>query len=201
MTPKLICLLLTFFLAGWARADEMLRPRLDGKIELRLSSVPARGTKARLEIDRFLQLNPDVTVRSVSGMHVENLDESQLFLGMAADTAPDVFDGSLREIQTYYVQRFCYPLNEFYDRDRADVLPVQPNVEGVVYQDGKLIALPYFYKVMALLHRRDLFEKYLGRDYQEPARDWDEWFRWSLKLTRPEIGQYGMSVYGGGWFW
>ncbi|MBI4027228.1 MAG: extracellular solute-binding protein [Verrucomicrobia bacterium] len=197
------CILLIglFGPAGVGLGVEPSRTLQPGKIVLQLAEVPPPGGKERAEFDLFLKLNPDIILRSATGITVENVGEAHLFLAMAADRAPDVFKGALRDVQTYYQQGFLYPLDDFYNRDKAQLPSIQANVAPVIYQNGRLVALPAFYKVMALLHRRDLFEKFIGRDTDRPPRDWDEWFRWSLKLTRPEEDLYGMSIRGGAWLW
>ncbi len=181
-----------------AQAQE-LRPKVDGKTELRLASVPEPGQAGREEIDLFLSLNPDITLKQTDGISVEGVDQSRLFLGMAAGSAPDVFYGSIADVLTYHHQNFLAPVTDLYERDKAQLLPIKESLKPILYQDGELIAVPQFYKVMALAMRKDMLEERLGESGDRAPKDWDEWFDWALKLTVPEKGIYGLALYGGTW--
>lgn len=176
------------------------RPKVNGKTVLRLSKVPMPGERSRAEFDLFLAQNPDITLEQAQGLAIEGMgSQSQLLLAMAAGSGPDVFYGALSDIGSYYAQRFVGPVTDLYQRDQKEMVPILDQVKSSLYYDGELYAVPQFYKVMALGNRRDYLNKYLGVNGDEPPRNWDEWFRWCLKLTRPEHGIYGLGIYGGAW--
>ena len=199
MIPRLVaaaCLLV--LLLPTARSQE-LRPKEDGKTVLRLANVPEPGQSGREEIDLFLSLNPDITLKQTEGLSVEGVNQSRLFLAMAAGSAPDVFYGAIADVLTYYHQHFLAPITDLYERDKASLLPIKESLKPVLYQDGELIAVPQFYKVMALAMRKDMLEERLGESGNRSPKDWDEWFQWCLKLTEPEKGIYGLALYGDTW--
>jgi len=180
-------------------ADQALRPKVDGKTVLRLPEFPKPGQPGRAEVDLFLARNPDIVLQQSQGIAIEGMSQSQLLLAMAAGTGPDVFYGSLSDVESYHAQRFVAPLTGLYKRDRDELLPIMDSVKPILYQDGELIAIPQFYKVMALGNRRDLLTRYVGVNGDEAPTDWDEWFQWCLKLTHPDEGIHGLALYGGSW--
>ncbi len=182
-----------------ANATQPLRPKIDGKTVLRLPSFPKPGEKGREEIDLFLARNPDIILQHTEGLSVEGLGSSALLLAMAAGTGPDVFYGALSDVESYHAQRFVAPLTDLYERDKASLLSVTDEIRSILYQDGELIAIPQFYKVMALGNRRDLLTRYVGVNGDHPPKDWEEWFQWCLKISHPNEGIYGLGLYGGSW--
>ena len=72
------CLVLLLLLVPCAFADAPARPREDGKVVLRLGGLPTAGTRGWEEYARVHKLNPDIKLKSVTGITVEGITESKL---------------------------------------------------------------------------------------------------------------------------
>src|SRR5438046_1974738 len=73
---------------------------------------PASVTR-RAIFDEFQRRNPDLRVVNAAGLQVAgNQPDAPLLMGMAGDTAPDVFYVNFRQMTNYIEQGFCRPLDD-----------------------------------------------------------------------------------------
>ena len=104
-------------------------------------------------------------------------------LGLAAQSAPDVYKAWFHILRHDVDQGFVYPLDEWEGtsppKDDADLW------EKVRYHNGRYWALPspaaaYY----GIIYRKD-FAAAAGLDPEAPARTWSEFRDWCIKLTTP----------------
>ena len=165
------------------------------------SSPWARATRAVFE--EFQRQHPEIEIVSASGLQIQGpAAESSFLLAMAGGTAPDVFYVNFRKLHTYIGQKFMYPLDEFIKEDPLVIERVHPQIRKVITVDGHVYCLPWFQCAMALFYRKDLFRD-AGLDPNKPPRDWDEFYEYAKKLTKPEKGQWGFyfAQTHGSWYW
>ena len=173
---------------------------------LRVAALPLKegrdiGSRAQWAIvERFMELHPDIQVEGFRNLQVPGLDmEVGPLLAMAGGVAPDVLYVNFRISDSYIQQQFLYPLDDYVakwakEEDLSE--RIYPPVWPVIKRDGHVWAIPYGTLVMALMYRKDLFQK-AGLDPDRPPETWDELFEYARRLTRPEQGQWGMGLWGG----
>jgi len=192
-------------------------PDARGKLTLKVwktydvrSNNPA--DQADLEvIEEFLRRNPHIQIKGSTGISIEGQsDDSRVLMAVAGGMAPDVMNVNFRQSDTYIQQGFLYPLDEFVStlpEGEIDERVPRPAVP-VMYRagnDGKKHwwALPHNLWVRALIYRKDLFQE-VGLNPNQPPRNWSELEEYSLRLTRPEKGTYGLLFQQGplaAWDW
>ncbi len=69
------------------------------------------------------------------------------------------------------------------------------DLEAAKGLDGEIYGLPLYGGTDALYYNPKLFEE-VGLDPDNPPETYDELLEYAKKLTKPEIGQYGMGIYG-----
>jgi len=170
-----------------------------GKIILKLGGwgVPrkdevtpeARANRAVFEA--FQKQHPEIEVVTTTGLTIQGpSSESSFLLQMAGGSAPDVFYVNFRKLHTFKEQNFLYPLDEFIKKDPEVLNRIHPQIRKVITIDGHVYCVPYFQCAMALYYRKDLFRD-AGLDPNRPPRNWDEFYEYCKKLTKPDKGQWG----------
>ena len=191
----LLALALSCLAAGWpAGAQEAVRLRL----EVPAKSVRGPGVAAdRAILESFLAAHPEVRIEPVTKLRMEGpRAEAVTYMSMAGESAPDALYVYQRSIQKYIEQGFLYPLDEYLGNEwRRDRLfrKLLPGVTG----NGRIYGVPALVAVHALLYRKDLFQQ-AGLNPDQPPRTWEELLDYARRLTRPERGQHGLILPGGG---
>ena len=175
-------------------------------------------TKADREVIKaFKDKNPDIDLRSYTGVEIENMSmDSKILLAIAGGVAPDVVYVNFRQSATYINNDFLLPLDKYIKKMPEKLVeervpdPVWPVIKRKKENQKKehIWAFPYETLVRVLMYRKDLFRK-VGLDPGKPPQNWDELFRYSRQLTIPKDGIYGMFIPAGresafGWktyFW
>ena len=166
---------------------------------------PASVTR-RAIFDEFQRRNPDLRVVNAAGLQVAgNQPDAPLLMGMAGDTAPDVFYVNFRQMTNYIEQGFCRPLDDLISKDPSVLERIKPKVLGVLRSyDGHVYCFPYVQYGMALYYRIDFFRE-AGLDPTAPPRNWEQFYDYAKKLTVPEKSRYGFlfnnAAEGKAWHW
>ncbi len=147
----------------------------------------------RAVFEEFHRQNPDVRVVNAGGLDLSNgaTADSFFLMSMAGDTSPDVFYVNFRQYYTFLEQGFCRPLDDLVAQNPDVLNRVNPDIQEVVRSyDGKTYAIPFSQVALALYYRRDYFAQ-AGLDPAKPPRNWDEFYRYAQKLSRPKEGRVG----------
>lgn len=192
---------------AWLTALGLLAAALvcaDEPITIRMIAGPAMGlppkeasdprsVARRAVFERFQKLNPDVRVVNAGGLSmVGEKAEAMFLMSMAGDTAPDVFYVNFRQYYNYIDQGFCRPLDDLITRDAGSMQRVSPLITKVLKSyDGHVYAVPWFQVALGLFYRKDYFQE-AGLDPNRPPRNWDEFYDYAKKLTKP--GRTGFLI-------
>lgn len=146
----------------------------------------------RSVFETFERKNPGIRVVNAGGLELAGEQADNMFLmSMAGDTAPDVFYVNFRQYYTFLQQGFCRPLDDLIAQDPDSVSRINPAVKKVLTSfDGKVYAIPFFQVAMALYYRKDFYID-AGLDPNRPPKNWDEFYEYCRKLTKP--GRYGFE--------
>lgn len=146
----------------------------------------------RTVFEAFHRKNPDIRVVNAGGLEsVGDQADNMFLMSMAGSTSPDVFYVNFRQYYTFLEQGFCRPLDDLIAKDPESVARVNPAVHKVLTSfDGKTYAIPFFQVAIALYYRKDYFIE-AGLDPNRPPRDWDEFYKYAVKLTKP--GRFGFE--------
>ncbi|RYG37770.1 extracellular solute-binding protein [bacterium] len=146
----------------------------------------------RAVFEEFHRANPDIRVTNAGGLSLEGPQADNMFLmSMAGDRSPDIFYVNFRQYYTFVEQGFCRPLDDLIAKDPEVMGRINPAVSDVIHSyDGKTYAVPFFQVAMALYFRKDYFRE-AGLDPSRPPENWDEFYAYARKLTKP--GVYGFS--------
>ncbi len=151
------------------------------------------GRSSRAVFEAFKKEHPEIEIVTASGLTIQGpASESNFLLAMAGGTAPDVAYVNFRKLHTFMGQGFLYPLDEFVKEDPETLKRIHPQIRKVITVDGHIYCVPWFQCVMALHYRKDLFRD-AGLDPNKPPRNWDEFYEYAKKLTKPEKGQWGTA--------
>ena len=155
-------------------------------------AVTTTSVVRRTVFETFERQNPGIRVVNAGGLNLEGDQADNMFLmSMAGDTSPDIFYVNFRQYYTFLEQGFCRPLDDLIAQDPDSVARINPAVRKVLTSfDGKIYAIPFFQVAIALYYRKDYFLE-AGLDPAHPPRDWDEFYRYALKLTK--AGRYGFE--------
>jgi multiple sugar transport system permease protein len=155
------------------------------------TSVTAQIRRAVFE--EFHRRNPDIRVVNAGGLNLVGPQADNMFLmSMAGDRAPDIFYVNFRQYYTFVEQGFCRPLDDLITENPAVMDRVNPTVKDVLTSyDGKVYAMPFFQVAIALYYRKDFFRE-VGLDPSKPPKDWDEFYLFCKKLTKP--GRFGYAL-------
>ncbi|MFY9233095.1 MAG: extracellular solute-binding protein [Fimbriimonadaceae bacterium] len=204
MRRLLPILLLAFPLL--AEAEEPVLLRMMGGTAYGMP--PKEDTNPRSQVRRavfeeFHRLNPDIRVVNAGGLEMTgDRAESMFLMGMAGDTAPDVFYVNFRQYFSYIDQGFCRPLDDLISKDPASLERVLPPIRRVLSaKDGKVYAIPFFQVAQGLYYRKDHFRD-AGLDPSKPPRTWDEFYTYAQRLTESRPGRTGFAFSRGpGYHW
>lgn len=146
----------------------------------------------RAVFEAFHRQNPHIRVVNAGGLDLEGPQADNMFLmSMAGSQSPDIFYVNFRQYYTFVEQGFCRPLDDFIAQDPSTMGRVNPTVLKVLKSyDGHIYSIPFFQVAIALYFRKDFFRE-AGLDPSLPPKNWDEFYRYCRKLTKP--GQYGFS--------
>jgi multiple sugar transport system permease protein len=178
------------------KVTEMIVPRDD--------NMGIAGQAERAVLKGFQDKFPWIDVTRFGGIAIGNAGmETGPLMAIAAGIAPHVLYVNFRKSNSYIMQGFLSPLDEYLKRMRPGELRdmVVPSVEPVLHREGPgggvhWWALPISNHVITLYYRKDLFHA-AGLDPSRPPRTWDELLAYARKLTNPEKGIYGMGFSGG----
>lgn len=159
----------------------------------------------RAVIEDFQRKHPEIRLVVATGLDVQGpANESGLLMAVAGGLAPDVMYVNFRQLESYVRQGFLYPLDEFIARDPRVMDKIHPEITRAITVDGRIYSYPYQQFVQALYYRKDLFRD-AGLDPNRPPRNWDEFYEYAQKLTKPEKGQWGFGFHaepqGTAWWW
>lgn len=204
---RLIAFLLALLLASSPFADEVTL-KLWGGAGFRVprkdeTSLGARADRAIIEA--FVKKHPNIKLKIVNGVNIQGpAMESGLLMALAGGVGPDVIYVNFRQLYSFIDQGFLYPLDEFVKADKKPLEKIHPNITKVLWQDGHIYTIPYAQFVQALYYRKDLFRD-AGLDPNKPPRNWDEFYEYCKKLSKPERSQYGFAFDKGpqsrGYWW
>ncbi len=193
-------------LVAFAEEPVVLKLWAGGGFNVPRKDEPGVAARAdRAIIDAFLARHPNIKLELVSGITLQGSAwESGLLMAMAGGVGPDVIYVCFRTLYSYVDQGFLLPLDDFIARDPSVMKKLHPNVVSALRQEGHVYTVPYAQYVQALYYRKDLFRD-AGLDPNRPPRDWNEFYEYAKKLTKPEIGQYGFTFGQGsqdrGYWW
>lgn len=130
----------------------------DGPVTLEFWTYSLKGTdpEAQAIVDRYHELDPDVTVKlSEVGGTAET--SSKLLAADRADTAPDVVQVEYRALPSLVVSGVVKDITD----DVADVRDgVEDNIWDLTTFDGQVYGVPQDIGPMMLTYRADLFAQY-----------------------------------------
>jgi multiple sugar transport system substrate-binding protein len=130
----------------------------DGPVTLEFWTYSVKGgnPEAQAIVDRYEELNPDVTIKlSEVGGTAET--SSKLLAADRADTAPDVVQVEYRALPSLVVSGVVKDITE----DVADVRDgVEDNIWDLTTFDGQVYGVPQDIGPMMLTYRADLFAQY-----------------------------------------
>jgi len=130
----------------------------DGPVTLEFWTYSLKGgdPNAQAIVDRYHELNPDVTIKlSEVGGTAET--SSKLLAADRADTAPDVVQVEYRALPSLVVSGVVKDITE----DVADVRDgVEDNIWDLTTIDGQVYGVPQDIGPMMLTYRADLFAQY-----------------------------------------
>ncbi len=142
-------------------------------------------------IKRFEELHPNIKIEIEA---VPNEQVSQKVVTYArSGMLPDIVGLQAMGIEPMASEGHLLDIT---DRVMADKLDEEFfDLECATGLDGKIYGLPLYGATDALYSNPELF-KSVGLDPNNPPKTWDELLNYAIQLTNPEIGQYGMGLYG-----
>ncbi|MCL5103190.1 MAG: extracellular solute-binding protein [Armatimonadetes bacterium] len=175
------------------------------KVEVKVNGLPRfmdqdpRNKAEAAVFQRFVELHPDIRLKSTTGLRIEGSDQDMVTLmQIAGDIAPDILGVGFRSSDTYIRKGFLQPLDDYVAKlDRRDLARrVPPAVRDVCYREGPdgkkhWYLLPTARMVRVLVYRFDHFAK-AGINPNCPPRTWSEFEDYCKKLSRPDQGRFGM---------
>lgn len=203
---------LVFLLVVGAAGCSGPAPEESGKIRLTVServlpdpgnmSITAQAERAVLVA--FRERYPRIDVARFGGIQMPNVAmEVGPLMAIAGGISPDIIYVNFRKSNSYIMQGFLHPLDEYIatmpENELGEI--VIPSVKPVVYREGEgkekhWWALPFDPVVVALFYRKDLFHE-AGLDPDRPPRDWNEMLEYARRITNPEKGIYGAGLASG----
>ena len=175
------------------------------KARLKLWSIPpkdARGAKMRADrliFEKFVRDNPDIDVKTASGIKLEGqLAFDAVTMSIAGGTAPDVMYVNFRKSTTFIQEGFFLPLESYIDQATKDA--INPKTRKAVFQKGPpdrgehIYAVPYGTPlIMALWYNKVAFKR-AGLDPNKPPKNWEEFIEYAKKMSDPDEGTYGWGT-------
>ncbi|MCE9557909.1 MAG: extracellular solute-binding protein [Armatimonadetes bacterium] len=163
-----------------------------------------RSQARRAVFEDFRKKNPDIEVTNSGGLEmVGDRAEAMFLMSMAGDNAPDIFYVNFRQYYKYIEQGFCRPLDDLIAQDPESIQRANPLILKVIKSyDGRIYSIPWFQVAQGLYYRKDHFLE-AGLDPSKPPKDWDEFYKYSQKLTEahPERHAFCFSPGGPAYFW
>jgi len=152
----------------------------------------ANAVTRRAVFEAFQRANPDLRVVNAGGLSLVGPQADNMFLmSMAGDRPPDVFYVNFRQYYTFLDQGFARPLDDLIKKDPQVTANINPAVNKVITSyDGHVYAIPFFQVAVALYYRKDFFLE-AGLDPSRPPRNWEEFYQYAAKLTKP--GRFGFE--------
>jgi len=211
--PRLIFSLMAIsFLVGTACRAAQTDGPASGQVTLRVYGLPNPGSAnppdvADLRVvQAFEAKNPDIKLKSVTGLKVEGLgSEIGPLMMIAGGISPDVLYVNFRKIDSYVRQGILAPMDEFIAQEEAKTPGwskerILPQVEDVIRRPGPegtahVYAMPFKYYVMGLYFNRPLFRK-AGLPQRAPAT-WDEMLEFCRKIREVEPKGKPLLLYAG----
>jgi ABC-type glycerol-3-phosphate transport system substrate-binding protein len=148
-------------------------------------------TSTKLE-EEFLAANPNIKLNIVE---TADFSTSALLSAIAAGNAPSVFSAGYPTTMAYIYQNAVYPIDEFI-AETPDFANFDQAQVDTFLVNGKHYALPIGKYVMGFMYNKKLFAE---AGISAPPTTWDEFYDACVKLTKPEIGQYGFGLDGTQW--
>lgn len=162
----------------------------DDRVTIRVYAPPVNSTAVydrsqRAVFEEFVRTHPEIRVENTEVLSMQNVGNNSDLLAIAGGIAPDVQSLYYQMMHSYIGQNFLAPVDEYIEKwDKKDIVPEQlwPVVTG---EDGKRYGFIYTWPTVFIAYRKDLFEE-AGLDPNRGPRDWDELYRFAMKLSRPE---------------
>ena len=195
LMSRFIALLILLLSATQVFADDPITIRMMAGTGYGIPPKEATTTTAlvrRTVFETFERQNPGIRVVNAGGLELVGDQADNMFLmSMAGDKSPDVFYVNFRQYYTFLEQGFCRPLDDLIAKDPASISRINSAVKKVLTSfDGKIYAIPFFQVAIALYYRKDFYLD-AGLDPNRPPRDWNEFYEYSRRLTKP--GRYGFE--------
>ncbi|MEV5976445.1 extracellular solute-binding protein [Streptomyces sp. NPDC052114] len=176
------------------------------KVTLTIDCMPPAAEKAELkqwkeDVKAFNATYPNVTVE---GKQTDPCLEPPRFTAMLkAKSQPDVFYTYFTDLKQVLDNDGAEDISAYVTPESVPALKdMDPDVLGVMKQDGKLYGLPYSNYTMGLLINRKLFER-AGLDPDKPPTTWSEVRAAAKKIAALGDGVAGFGEYSagnnGGW--
>jgi multiple sugar transport system substrate-binding protein len=158
-------------LAGWLTVDR--RDHIEARTVIHYAywiGVPAEKRANDTIIAEFERRNPDIKVEVHH--HPWAAYFTKLYVGLASDTAPDVFRMSYGYLPDYVAQGAMLPLDDFVTTDDTfDLDELFPGPFESCYWDRHLVMMPVDYPAYVVFYSKDLFDL-AGVAY--PRDDWTQ---------------------------
>lgn len=187
---KMVFLIMVFFSILFLSSNVMAEDVVLKYLTHSTLEEPAR-TIILNGIAKFEKDNPNIKidVESVPNDQIQQKAVTYAKVGMFPDLVglqgmgiePFASDGNLLDIT---------------DKVKEDKLADQfMDLEAGKGLDGKVYGLPLYGGTDALYYNPKLFKE-VGLDPDNPPKTYEELLEYAQKLTKPDIGQYGMGIYG-----
>jgi ABC-type sugar transport system permease subunit/ABC-type glycerol-3-phosphate transport system substrate-binding protein len=161
----------------------------------RKDAADAFSQANRAVVEEFERLHPEIHLELATGLEVQGpANESGMLMAIAGGMAPDVLYVNFRQLENYVNQGFLLPLDDYLAREPHLMDKVQQQIRDVITVKGHVYSFPYQQAVQALYYRKDYFRD-AGLDPNRPPKNWDEFYSYAQKLTKPEKGQWGFGFY------
>lgn len=188
-----------------------MRAPADAPITVRVWGIPRNSDGGpfsranRAIVDAFEKKFPNIRLEAATGLEVQGpASESGMLMAIAGGMAPDVMYVNFRQMESFIKQDFLLPMDDYIAEDPRVMDLVQPGIRKVLRVHGHIYCYPYQQWVQALYYRKDLFRE-AGLDPDKPPRNWDEFYAYAQKLTKPDKGQWGFGFeaapQGTAWYW
>jgi ABC-type glycerol-3-phosphate transport system substrate-binding protein len=168
-----------------------LMPRAGVAIEV-WNKPPSRQTKElqlwKETVLRFEQEYPNIKIKGVE----REFSPQEFVTAMAGGKGPDVMHVWISTLPILARQGFIAPLDEkLQNWDQKDYIPA--SVWEPAQVGHKIYGVPRDTYFTVLFYRKDLFRA-AGLDPERPPQNWQELVAYAVRLTKPELGQFGLGL-------
>jgi multiple sugar transport system substrate-binding protein len=155
--------------------------------QIRPGDGSPRGTALAKILERFQAKNPDIRLK-VEVMPAP-LIQANLIQSATVGSGPDVSQVNYHQLRTIATAGALQPLDDFATSADKSGWLIPWNI-GLTFINGKKYALPYGYRLSALLYRKDVLDRY---GVQVPTT-WDEVCTAGGKINSPQVMGFGFGL-------